>query len=619
MRAFKNKRVAWAALFILFQLVLAHIFSLLYYVQSGVYPKTLESIVFTVSYWFGHLGFLAFLLFLPFWPLSRLFAGSILGRALLVFIPTFALVLMVVDSFIYSQYRFHINFVVLDLFFNGKGQIISFSTGTWALAYGFLFLFWGGNFFVSQKIWQNLDRWTQKVVFKKVVIFYLILFLFSHVLHAYADARYISPVTRMAQVLPLSEPLKAKSFFSKLGLVDIEEYKKRKALKSSFSESELLYPLKPLNYKPRESSSAKPMNIIWLVVDSLRADMMTAEVMPNTFRLSRDSVVFKNHFSNSNSTRHGIFGLFYGLPGSYFSPALRSQTPPVFMQRLAEENYDFLIYSNAPLTKPEFDQTVFANVANLRKFSKAETVYGRDLEITRLFVDAIHARQSKKPFFSFLFFDAPHGYETPPDYKKPFGKPGDAINYLALNINSDPRPPRDVYRNSVHFVDSLIGQILQTLKAKDLFENTIILVTSDHGQEFNDTKLGYWGHNSNYSQYQTKVPLILYWPGVKPQEILNRTSSFDVSATFMQNHFGVENKISDFGTGFNLFDMADRKWILMGREGDYAIFQDDQIVVVSPTGDYEVLDQSYRPLDRSQMRTEYVQEALKEMSRFLAR
>ncbi|MEK6555449.1 MAG: sulfatase-like hydrolase/transferase, partial [Bdellovibrionota bacterium] len=440
--------------------------------------------------------------------------------------------------------------------------------------------------------------------------------LSAHVFHAFADAQYNSAVTRMAGVMPLSEPLKAKSLFTKLGLVDLEEYKKRKLLKKSFADSEMIYPINTLEFK---GENQKPFNIIWLVVDSLRSDMLAPDIMPNTYALSQRSVVFKNHFSNSNSTRHGIFGLFYGLPGAYFEPALRSQTPPVFVHKLVESQHEMYIYANAPLTKPEFDQTVFVDVKNLRKKSQAKTVDGRDIEINNLLIQSLKNHKSDQPFFSFLFYDAPHGYAYPANYKKPFAVSSDQFNYLSLNVNSDPTQVRAIYKNSVHFVDSLIGQVLETLKAQNLFESTIILVTGDHGQEFNDTKLGYWGHNSNYSQYQTQVPLVIYWPGKKAQEITYMTSHFDISTTFMQDYFKVSNQTGDFSSGFNLFDSQDRKWILMGREGDYAVFQKDQIIVVSPTGDYELLDPSYRPLDRSQMRTEYVQEALREMSRFLAK
>ena len=50
-------------------------------------------------------------------------------------------------------------------------------------------------------------------------------------------------------------------------------------------------------------------------------------------------------------------------------------------------------------------------------------------------------------------------------------------------------------------MDDLIGKVINQLKNKGLLENTIIIITGDHGQEFNDNKKGYWEHGGNFSKY----------------------------------------------------------------------------------------------------------------------
>src|SRR3712207_9402754 len=66
---------------------------------------------------------------------------------------------------------------------------------------------------------------------------------------------------------------------------------------------------------------------------------------------------------------------------------------------------------------------------------------------------------------------------------------------------------------SSDLIDSLIGLTLDKLKQKDLLRNTVVIITGDHGQEFNENHCNYWGHSSNYSQWQIHVPLIYYYPG----------------------------------------------------------------------------------------------------------
>ena len=75
-------------------------------------------------------------------------------------------------------------------------------------------------------------------------------------------------------------------------------------------------------------------------------------------------------YSGSNNTRHGMFSLFYGLPGHYWRPILDSQTSPVLMNEFQQQQYQMGIFGSATLTSPEFDQTIFRGIKNLRNHSK---------------------------------------------------------------------------------------------------------------------------------------------------------------------------------------------------------------------------------------------------------
>lgn len=597
------------------QVILAQILSLLYFTLSGVWPTSLAAGAFTFFYYFGHFAFLGLIYFTTslifyFFSLKNIFI-----RLALATYSSFLLTLLVIDAFVYSQYRFHLNSVVLDLFFKGRGQIISFSFVTWLLAFIFLALLLLLNLYLISYLLKNSFRIFESRLFKMGLRLYFATFFVAHAIHAYADSQFNSHVGRMSQAFPLSEPLKAKTFFLKLGLINKEELQKRKSLKKSHNISDFNYPLEKIK---RSKDKFKPLNLLFIVVDSLRFDMLREANMPNTFQLSKISSVYTQHYSSSNTTRHGIFGLFYGLPGLYFDYALRAEKPPVIMELLNEENYNFLIYANAPLDKPEFNRTVFSLIPDLRLYSKSEDVYARDIEITQLLKDQLN-QKAQQPFFGFLFYDAPHGYSYPKNYKKPFPVESDEFNYLALNQSSNPEPIFNIYKNSVHFVDSLIGEVIELLQKNNLFDNTIILITGDHGQEINDNKLGYWGHNSNYSKYQTQVPMLIYWPGQPAQVYSHKTFHFDIPVTIAENLFFVENESLQYSSGQNINKKNARSPFIMGRENDYAIYDGEQFIVIKPTGDYEVLGNDYRPHDNANFNTEAVEYTLNELSRFLKR
>ena len=109
------------------------------------------------------------------------------------------------------------------------------------------------------------------------------------------------------------------------------------------------------------------------------------------------------------------------------------------------------------------------------------------------------------------------------------------------------------YKNSVHYIDSLIGQLFAELKERGLDQNTIIIVSGDHGQEINDTRHNFWGHNSNFAKYQTRVPLLVWWPGMKGGEKAYRTSHYDIVPALLTHALNCSNPPSDYSSGYDLF------------------------------------------------------------------
>ena len=73
---------------------------------------------------------------------------------------------------------------------------------------------------------------------------------------------------------------------------------------------------------------------------------------------------------------------------------------------------------------------------------------------------------------------------------------------------------RTAYYGLVTRLDALIGRVLETLERLDLAENTLVVYTSDHGDQIGER--GLWWKQTFYDE-STKVPLILSWPGRLPE------------------------------------------------------------------------------------------------------
>jgi len=66
-------------------------------------------------------------------------------------------------------------------------------------------------------------------------------------------------------------------------------------------------------------------NIFIFGSDATRADMIKKEIMPYLYDFSKTAIIFKNHHSGGNTTRFGIFSLFYGLNATYWFSFLNEQ------------------------------------------------------------------------------------------------------------------------------------------------------------------------------------------------------------------------------------------------------------------------------------------------------
>jgi arylsulfatase A-like enzyme len=116
-------------------------------------------------------------------------------------------------------------------------------------------------------------------------------------------------------------------------------------------------------------------------------------------------------------------------------------------------------------------------------------------------------RTREKEFFLFLNYFDPHGPYNPPEVF--------ALRFLPKGTNFAGRKPilaetNALYDAEILYMDHYIGQFLQKLRADNLYDNTLIIVTSDHGELFGEH--GKFGHGHYLYQEELHVPLFIKYP-----------------------------------------------------------------------------------------------------------
>ena len=358
-----------------------------------------------------------------------------------------------------------------------------------------------------------------------------------------------------------------------------------------------------------------------MAIEGARFDMLTPDVMPFLSRWSTNNIVCDENYSGGNTTRYGIFGLIYGIYGSYWQRALGEREGSVLIRGLKQLGYNFRILSCTDLNYPEFRSTCFIDVpeAVTDKWNGDHVV--RDRLMTEEFLRFLD--QKKSPFFAFMFYDASHQpYWYPPEHAVfDVGGVTEDINYLKLPHDAAGMALiKNRYKNSLHYVDSQLQRTLQGLQEHGLLENTLVFIMGDHGEEFREC--GLFGHDSSFSRYQTKTMMVAHLPHETPKHIQRLTSHLDVPATIL-NYVGVENPPADYTQGIPLLASQEPHYVFVATWEAAAIIDRNATITFGLEAyktDMTIYDNDYKPLPQQRealaARKDELLEALNGMRQF---
>ena len=276
----------------------------------------------------------------------------------------------------------------------------------------------------------------------------------------------------------------------------------------------------------RRASDPRP-NILLISLDTTRADHLSAygyerETSAALDAFADDGVLFETAYAPSATTGPSHASLFTSL-----SPASHGVTKngknlgmswTTVAEVLASSGYETaaVVSSYVLASRFGYDQG-FEHFDE--DFSQAEVpvgvtlwegeevhgkFYGRADDTTRRAVDWLEERPRKEdPFFLFVHYFDPHDPYTLPDgYVPPF-RPGPSE---ALKKNR----VIYMYDAALAYMDQELGRLLNALGPLGLDENTLVVITGDHGEGLMEH--GHWHHGIHIYEEGVRVPLVLRWP-----------------------------------------------------------------------------------------------------------
>ncbi len=269
------------------------------------------------------------------------------------------------------------------------------------------------------------------------------------------------------------------------------------------------------------------LNVLFVTIDTLRADLgylgNPRNVSPNLDALAKQSVVFERAYSLASYTGKSMGPLMIGkysseVDGGFSHFNKYSKKETLVQERLkaagvhtvSVQGY-WYFYKDAGFERgfDVIDSSAAPKVASIEGDQSSNSDKQSDAAIKLLAAPELTTTR----FFMWLHFVDPHAeYASHPEHD--FGP-----------------KPRDRYDGEVAFVDEHLGRVLAALDKSPFAGRTAVVVTSDHGEAFNEH--GMIRHGFELWEELVRVPLIVKVPGVAARRVTARRSAIDVVPTLL--------------------------------------------------------------------------------------
>lgn len=304
-------------------------------------------------------------------------------------------------------------------------------------------------------------------------------------------------------------------------------------------------------------SNERDFNIILISIDTLRADHLGCynyprNTSPSVDKLRKNAVLFRRCMAQSPSTltSHGsmLTSLIPSHHGAYFT---RGQALPdnikTMAELLKEKGYQTVSFNDGGQIAPKFGLNQGFDIYE----SMSAKLHARYLHFYRIVNKSmkwLDQNPGEKFFFFLHTYETHHPYTPKKRHLKLFetGYKGDLPRDIQVELieqinkgeikltDEDKQHIINTYDAEIRSMDESLGLLIKYLKEKKLYDKTLIIFTSDHGEEFGEH--GTWAmHSHTLFNDQLHVPLVIKLPDSKfaARKVDHLVRSIDILPTVM--------------------------------------------------------------------------------------
>jgi choline-sulfatase len=274
------------------------------------------------------------------------------------------------------------------------------------------------------------------------------------------------------------------------------------------------------------AAPAKPRNVLFVTIDSLRADMpwngYERPIAPNLTALAEKCTTYTNAYSVSSYTAKSVAAFLTGrLPSTLYRSGY-------FFASYANANHFMAedLTQNGIATLAWFGHLYFTRAKGLEQgFSEWRAVPGLSFDaqtdnhvtsdkMTALGIELLGKPELKtKQFFAWAHYMDPHDQYNRHKEAPSFGNKA-----------------RDRYDQEIFYTDLWLKKLLDFVEQQPFGPDTYLVISADHGEAFGEHDM--YKHAFELWDVLTRVPLLVCGPGIKAQRITERRSHLDLVPTF---------------------------------------------------------------------------------------